>query len=578
MGHTVADQMWEMLANAGVSRCYGIVGDALNPVVDALRRDGRIELIHVRHEEYGAFAATAEAQITGQPVAVCGTAGPGGAHLINGLLDAKHEGAPVIAIAGDVERAIIDTGGMQGLNPYRFFEEASLYTGRLVSSKQARAVIQTAIDTAVIGQGPTVISVPGDVASAKAETGWSQTHPPQVDSTPPTPPEADVAAMAEMINRSEAVTIYAGHGCRDAVGEVAALAEMIKAPVGYTFRGKELLEAATPNAVGMTGLLGWGGAYDALHSADLILLLGADFPFPGFLPDEVPAVQVDKAASHIGRRMPVVLGLVGDVGATLRALAGRVAPKGDDTHLRRHLRQTEHWRDRLRHHTDRGSELKTIRPEYLASVVSDLADEDAIFTVDTGTPCMWVARHVAATGRRRVIGSLSWASMACAAPYGLGAALAAPGRQVVAMCGDGGFTMLALGDLITQVRYGARVVHVVFDNQQLDFVNIEQQEAGMIPFGTGMANPDLAAVAQALGAHGIRLTEPGDVRETVAEALAWQGGPVVIDAVVDPVALELPSHIPGKVARGFTLSSAKRVFAGQLPELAHELADNVRVL
>jgi pyruvate dehydrogenase (quinone) len=327
----------------------------------------------------------------------------------------------------------------------------------------------------------------------------------------------------------------------------------------------------------MTGLLGWGGAYKALHEADLVVLLGCDFPFANFLPDSVPAIQVDKSPSHIGRRMPVALGVVGDVGLTLSGLLPLLRQKPRSAHLGRALRETAHWEERLRHYVDRAPEMDLIRPEFLAAAISEAAEDDAIISVDTGTPCMWVARNLRGTGRRRIIGSLTWASMASASPYAFGAALAFPGRQVIAFCGDGGFTMLALGDLITQVRYGARVVNVVFDNQQLDFVNIEQQEAGFVPFGTDMPNPDLAAVARALGAHAIRVTEPAQVRDAVAEALAWRDGPVVVDAVVDPVALALPSHVPAATARGFTLSVAKRVFKGEIPELAHELADNIRV-
>ncbi|MDR1118920.1 MAG: ubiquinone-dependent pyruvate dehydrogenase, partial [Bifidobacteriaceae bacterium] len=348
MSRNVADQMWEMLANAGVERCYGIVGDALNPVIDALRRNGRVEFIHVRHEEYGTFAAASEAQLTGHPVAVCGTAGPGVAHLINGLLDAKHEGAPVIAIAGDVERAIMDTDGLEELNPYGFFQTASLYTGRVVAPSQARAVFQTAITTALVEGGPTVISLPGDVAREDAEGGAAGVRPPLVDPVPPRPRDEDLQRMADMVNAAGTVTVFAGYGCKDAAKEVAALAKLIQAPVAFTFRGKQFMEEATPNAVGMTGLLGWGGAYDALHDADLVVLLGCDFPFTGFLPAGRPAVQVDKDAGHIGRRMPVDLGVVADVRATVRGLMPLLTPKTDDAHLAKHVRETQRWWDKLR--------------------------------------------------------------------------------------------------------------------------------------------------------------------------------------------------------------------------------------
>ncbi|MDR1186905.1 MAG: ubiquinone-dependent pyruvate dehydrogenase [Bifidobacteriaceae bacterium] len=576
MTHNVADQLWQMLADAGVRRCYGIVGDALNPVIDALRRNGRVEFVHVRHEEYGTFAAASEAQLTGGPVAVCGTAGPGVAHLINGLLDAKHEGAPVIAVAGDVERGIMDTEGLEELNPYQFFQTASLYTGRIVDPAQARAVISQAITTALLKGGPTVISVPGDVAQEKS----TQAHYslPRLDTAPPPASEADLVAMADMINQAGKVTIMAGYGCRDGVADVATMAEVLAAPVAFSFRGKQWIEHATPNAVGMTGLLGWGGAYDALHDADLLVLLGCDFPFPGFLPSGTPTIQVDKNPGHLGRRVPISLGVVGDVGDTVHRLLPRLKRRTDTAHLDKHIRQTQQWRHKLDRYVDHGPDMKPIRPEFLAATISDLADDDALFFADTGTPCMWTARHVRAGRDRRFMGSLTWASMASAAPYAFGAALAMPGRQAIAMCGDGGFTMLGLGDLITQVRYGARVVNVIFNNGQLDFVNIEQQEAGYIPFGTDMPNPDLAAVATALGAHGIRLEDPADVRGAVAEALSYGDGPVVLDVVVDPTALSMPSHLPRTTVEGFTLSVLKRVFAGDVPELVHEAADNVRTL
>jgi pyruvate dehydrogenase (quinone) len=421
-----------------------------------------------------------------------------------------------------------------------------------------------------------VISLPGDVA--REESTKSQYQLPRLDTAPPPAGEADLAAMADLINLSGKVTIMAGYGCRDGASDVAKLAELIAAPVAYSFRGKQWIEHITPNAVGMTGLLGWGGAYDALHDADLVLMLGCDFPFSGFLPSGTPTIQVDRNPSHLGRRMPIKLGVVGDVGATVRQLLPRLNRHLDMAHLDHHVRQTQHWLHKLERYVSRGPGIKPIRPEFLAATISDLADDDAYFFIDTGTPCMWAARHIRGAHGRRFMGSLTWASMASAAPYGFGAALATSGHQIISLCGDGGFTMLALGDLITQVQHGARTVNVIFNNGQLDFVNIEQQEAGFIPFGTDMPNPNLAAVASALGARGIRVEEPGEVRGAVAEALAYQNGPVVLDVVVDPTALSMPSHLPRSTAEGFTLSSIKRVFAGELPELAHEAADNARIV
>jgi pyruvate dehydrogenase (quinone) len=577
MSEKVADVLWEMLANAGVKRCYGIVGDALNPVIDALRRNGKIELIHVRHEEYGVFAAVAESYLTGDPVAVCGTAGPGVVHLFNGLMDARKEGAAVIAIAGDVETSVIDTSALEELNPYQFFQTASLYTGRVVNPDQARAIFNTAILTAILEKGPTVISLPGDVASSDAPTSSTEIKIPAPAILRPSDPDLD--QLVQMIDAAKTVAIFGGDGCRDAHDEVVQLAGKLKAPVGYSFRGKPWLEHDNPYAVGMTGLLGYGGAYEAIHKADLLLMLGTDFPFSEFLPgDSVKKVQIDKNPKHIGRRTHVDLGLVGDIKTTLTALLGSVRDKTSDSFLNKHVAATRSFDELLQHYVVKGPGLKPIRPEFLAATLSDLASDDAIFFADTGTACMWLARHIKGGRDRRLFGSFSWASMANAAPNAFGAQLAYPGRQTIALCGDGGFTMLGLGDLLTQVERKSPVVQIILNNELLDFVNLEQQEAGIVPFGTNFKNPNFARVAEAMGAKGIRLEDPGDVRDGLAEALAHKTGPVVVDAVVDPFAMSLPSHVPFHTAKGFTLSLAKQVWSGKMDDVIKTAERNVRLL
>jgi len=577
MSGNVADLLWEMLANAGVKRCYGIVGDALNPVIDGLHRNGRIEFIHVRHEEYGVFAAVAEAYLTGNPVAVCGTSGPGVVHLFNGLMDARKEGAPIIAIAGDVETSLIDTEALEELNPYKFFEAASLYTGRLVNPEQARSVINTAILTAVLENGPTVIAIPGNVASADVADHSSEITMPN----PPIlrPSDADLDQLVKMIDDAKTVAIFGGDGCRDAHDEVVHLAGRLKAPVGYSFRGKQWLEHDNPNAVGMTGLLGYGGAYGAIHQADLLLMLGTDFPFTEFLPGHsVKKVQIDKNPKHIGRRTAVDLGLVGDIKATVTALLKSVREKTDTRFLDKHLVDTNSFYGLMQHYVEKGPEIKPIRPEFLAATLSDLASDDAMFFIDTGTACMWGARHISGGRNRRIFGSFTWASMANAAPNAFGAQLAYPGRQTIALCGDGGFTMLALGDLLTQVQRKTPVLQIILNNGSLDFVSIEQREAGIVPFGVEFENPNFAKVAEAMGAKGIRIEDPGDVRDGLAEALAHKGGPVVVDAVVDPLALSLPSHVPFHTAKGFTLSMAKQVWSGQMDDVIKTIERNVRLV
>jgi pyruvate dehydrogenase (quinone) len=563
MGRNVADVLWEMLEKAGVKRCYGIVGDALNPVIDGLRRNGKIDFVHVRNEEYGAFAAVAEAYYTGNPVAVCGTAGPGVTHLFNGLMDARKEGASVIAIAGDVETELIDTAALEELNPYKFFDAAALYIGRLISPEQARAVINTAITTAIADRGPTVISIPGDVAASEAR---EQMHAVAIPPKPVLrPADADVEKLARLIDDAKTVAIFGGDGCRDARNEVLALAAKLKAPVGYSFRAKQWLEHDNPYATGMTGLLGYGGTYNAIQSE--------------FLPNgNVKKVQIDVDAKHLGRRTALDLGLIGDVQATLAAVLPKVREKNDTSFLEKHVAQTREFEELLTHYVDKGPGIKPIRPEYLAAMLSALASDDAMFFADTGTPCIWMARHIKGGTNRRLFVSYSWASMAHAAPNAFGAQLAYPGRQTIAICGDGGFTMLQLGDLPTLVERKAPVVHVILNNESLGFVKIEQQEAGIVPYGVDFKNPNFARVAEAIGAKGIRLEEPDDVKEALTEALAYKDGPVVVDAVVDPDALSLPSHVPFHTAKGYTLSLAKQVLAGRFDDVIKTMERNVRLV
>ena len=574
MSQTIADVLWEMLSNAGVKRCYGIVGDALNPVIDALRRNGKIEFIHVRHEEYGVFAAVSDAYLTGSPVAVCGTAGPGVAHLINGLLDARKECAPIIAIAGDVETKLMDTSAIQEINPYKFFDPAALYIGRVVNPAQARAVFSTAILTAIVDKGPTVISMPGDVAMAKAPDNSSHS----VTIPAPAllrPNDADLDSLASMIESAGKVAIFGGDGCRDAREEILELAARLQAPVGYTFRGKQWLEYENPYAVGMTGLLGYGGAYKAIHGADLVLLLGTDFPYIEFLPESpVRKVQIDSNAKHLGRRTALDLGLIGDIKTTLGALLPKIRAKTDQTFLKKHLAETNSFHELLQEYVQKGPQITPIRPEFLAATISELAADDAMFFVDTGTACIWVARHIQGGRNRRIFGSFSWGSMANAAPNAFGAQLAFPGRQTIALCGDGGFTMLGLGDLLTQVQRKTPVVHIILNNESLDFVKIEMQEAGLVPYGVDFVNPNFAKVAEAMGAKGIRVENAADVREAIAEALAYKQGPVVVDVVVDPYALALPSHVPFHVAEGFTLSMAKQVLGGKMDSVIKTVKSN----
>jgi pyruvate dehydrogenase (quinone) len=460
------------------------------------------------------------------------------------------------------------------LNPYLFFATASLYTGRIINPQQTRAIVQTALRTAIGDRGPTVISLPGDVAVKAVD----ETLDPIVRTNPPVvrPSDADMQRLAEMIAAAERVTIFGGDGCRNSHDEVVALANKLKAPVGYTFRGKQYLEYDNPNAVGMTGLIGFGGAYQAIHEADLVLMLGTDFPFPEFLPDHgVKKVQIDLDDTHLGRRTPIDLGLVGDVKPTLSMLLPMVAEKTATKHLERALDLTRAWERSFAKNVERGSSHKPIRPEYLVATLDKLAADDAFFGLDTGTPCIWAAHHLRATAKRTIFGSLTWASMACAAPNAMGAQFAHPGRQTIALSGDGGFTMLGMGDMLTLVERKLPVVIIIFNNSSLDFVRIEQQEAGVAPFGVDFKNCNFADVAAAMGAKGIRLEDPADVESALREALAHTGGPVVVDAVVDPFRLSIPSHIPIETAVGFTLSAWRQITSGEGNLLTDEIKHNL---
>jgi pyruvate dehydrogenase (quinone) len=574
MADSVAEALWSMLAGAGVKRCYGIVGDALNPVIDALRRDGRVEFIQVRNEEAGVFAAVAEASLTGDLVAVCGTSGPGAMHLVNGLIDAQREGVPVIAIVGDTVTGLIDSGTIEEINPYATFQVASLYTGRIVNPAQTRTVVQTAIRTALSEYGPTVIAVPGDVAAKRAPDDSYQAvlhHPPLLR-----PSDGDLRALAQMIDAADSVTIFGGDGCRNAHDEVVALAEKLRAPVGYAYRGKQWLEWGNPNAVGMTGLLGWGGAYEAMQHCDLCLLLGTNFPLPDFYPKKPRKVQVDLRPANIGRRTHIDMGLVGDIKDTVTALLPLVAQKDEPHHLNRALKTTAKWREEMSHYVTRGPEITPIRPEYLIATIDELAADDAVICADTGTAVIWMARYITAKPKRNIFGSLSWASMANAMPNTIGAALAYPGRQAIGICGDGGLSML-MGDLLTIAERQLPVKLVVLDNSGFQFVHIEQQEAGIQPFGIDFTNPDLAKVAESIGLTGIRLEDPRNLRDSVSEFLATPG-PALLDAVIEPNALSLPSHVSFGEAEGFSLSFAKQALNGNLDDVIHTVASNARLV
>ena len=492
MSRTVAEHLVDTLVRVGVRQVYGVVGDSLNPVTDALRRSGKVRWIDVRHEESGAFAAGAEAQLTGSLAVCAGSCGPGNLHLINGLFDAHRSAAPVLAIAAHIPSSEVGTGYFQETHPDQLFRECSHYCEFVSNSVQAPRVIQSAVQHAVSKRGVSVVVLPGDVAALDAPSGAEVREP--VTAAPLTrPADAELARLAELLNGAKKVALFGGIGCAGAHDEVVALAQKLRAPVGYSFRGKEWVEHDNPNAVGMSGLLGWGAAYKAMHECDVLLLLGTDFPYESFMPTDCKVAQVDIRPERLGRRSRLDLGLCGDVGDTLRALLPLLGEKADRVFLDDMLEHHRRAHRKLRAYVDRVGTQRPIHPEYVAATLDELARPDAVFTVDTGMCAVWGARYVSAAKGRRILGSFNHGSMANALPQAIGAQLAYPDRQVISLSGDGGLSML-LGELLTIRQYDLPVKIVLFDNHRLGMVQLEQEAAGLPHYGVELKNPNFAAL------------------------------------------------------------------------------------
>jgi pyruvate dehydrogenase (quinone) len=510
MGLLVADALVETAVRAGVERVYGVIGDSLNPIGDAIRRNGRLRWIHVRNEEVAAYAAGAEAQLTGRPGMCAGSAGPGHLHLVNGLYDANRSHAPVFALASVIVSAEIGGSYFQETDPHSVFDGCSVYNASCSTRGQAPRVFEMAFQHAIAREGVAVVELSGD--TAEEDTGLHSLLPHNFKLDPPTyvPSDHDLDSVAELIDRHEKVTMYCGAGVRDAHAEVLKLAERIKAPVGYTLRGKQWIEHDNPYAVGLTGLIGFGGCTKALHDADLLLLVGTDFPYRNFIPEGKTIVQVDSRPEHLGRRTRLDYGVPGDAAATLQGLLDRVSAKSDDSHLQAALKLHEQARRKLDVYVRHSGGQSPVHPEFVAATLDRLASDDAIFIPDTGMSAVWACRYVNMTAGRRMIGSFNHGSMANAMPQAIGAQLAYPDRQVVAMCGDGGLTML-LGDLSTITTYDLPIKLIVFDNGLLDMVHWEMLSEGFEPYETDLHNPDFAKLADAYGMLGIGVDRHDDV-------------------------------------------------------------------
>src|SRR5467141_728624 len=577
MAKTVADQFAETLAAAGVKRIYGIVGDSLNGLTDSLRRRGKIEWVHVRHEEVAAFAAGAEAHLTGELAVCAGSCGPGNLHLINGLFDCHRSRVPVLAIAAQIPSAEIGAGYFQETHPQTLFQECSHYCELVSGANQMPRALEVAIREAVGRRGVSVLVIPGDIALQPASDAPPAKTAGLLPAAPVvTPRKQDLEGLAALLNGKNRVTVLCGSGCEGAHNELLALGERLKAPMVHTMRGKEHVEWENPYGGGMTGLIGFSSGYYAMLDCDVLLMLGTDFPYRQFYPQGlgVQIAQIDIRAEQIGRRAAVDLAVVGDVRATIEALLPLLKQNWDATHMtqaQQHYTRTRKGLDDLATGTP-GKRL--IHPQQIAKAISDNAAEDAVFTSDVGLPTVWAARYLAMNGKRRLIGSFWHGSMANAMAQAIGAQAAFPGRQVISLSGDGGFSML-MGDFLSLAQLSLPVKVIVFNNGSLGFIELEQKSTGFLDTGTELVNPNFAAMAEAIGIKGVRIGDPEEVQEKLAEALAHTGQ-VLIDAVVNRMELAMPPKVTAEMAKGFTLYMLKAVLNGRADEIVELARSNLR--
>jgi pyruvate dehydrogenase (quinone) len=570
---TVADHVISALKVSGVSRVYGLPGDSLNGFTDAIRRAGEISWEHVRHEEAAAFAAAADAALTGKLAVCAGSCGPGNLHLINGLFDAHRSRVPVLAVAAHIPRTEIGSEYFQETHPQELFKECSVYCELVSTPEMMPRILAMAMRAAVEENGVAVVVVPGEIFLQRSdETPW-KSRPIVATSSVIRPDDESLRRAAAILNGAEKVTILGGAGVAGAHEALIGVAATLNAPVVHALRGKEFIEYDNPFDVGMTGLLGFASGYKALKEADAVLMLGTDFPYQQFYPDGASVVQVDIRGRNLGRRTPIELGLVGTVGDTLAALQPLLTQKQLRNHLDRaleHYRKTRRSLDSL---AVNDRDRSPIRPEYLTALTDRLAATDTVFTVDVGSPVVWAARYLTMNGRRRLIGSFNHGTMACALPLAIGVQTAFPDRQVIALAGDGGLTML-FGELVTLLQNRLPVKVVVFNNSSLNFVELEMKAAGIVNFGTDLHNPSFAAVAQSMGMFGRRVEHPAELEEALADALAHEG-PAVIDVVTARQELSIPPAITVEQAKGFSLYAIRTILAGRADELLDLVTTNV---
>ncbi|MBE7339447.1 pyruvate dehydrogenase [Corynebacterium aurimucosum] len=573
MARNYATQLVETLEAQGVKRIYGLVGDSLNPIVDAVRKSS-IEWVHVRNEEAAAFAAEADSLTTGNLAVCAASCGPGNTHLIQGLYDAHRNGAKVLALASHIPSRQIGSKFFQETHPEAIFQECSSYCEMVNSADQGAVVLHHAIQSTMAGKGVSVLVIPGDVSTQEAEDDTFTSSVISAGSPVVFPDPAEAAALTQAINEAKTVTLFVGAGVKNAREQVLALAEKIKAPIGHALGGKMYIQYDNPFDVGMSGLLGYGAAHEATHEADLLILLGTDFPYNDFLPDANVA-QVDIDGSHIGRRTRIKYPVTGDVAATIENILPHVEEKKDRSFLDKMLKK--HY-DKLNHVVEAytsGVEKHTpIHPEYIADLIDQQADEDAIFTVDTGMCNVWGARYITPNGKREQIGSFRHGTMANALPMALGAQAANPGRQVITFSGDGGLSML-MGELLTVKLHNLPVKMFVFNNSSLGMVKLEMLVQGLPEHETDHEHVNYAKIAEGAGIKHFRIEDPKEAPRLIKEALAYDG-PALIDVVTDPNALSLPPTLTFEQLLGFSKAATRTVFGGGVGQMLTMAKSNLR--
>ena len=560
----VADVLVEVLEQAGVERIYGVTGDSLNGIADSIRRSKQIKWIHVRHEETAAFAAGAEAHLTGKLAVCAGSSGPGNMHLINGLYDCHRNRVPVLAIAAQIPSHEIGSGYFQETRPEHLFAQCSHYCELVSQPEQMPRVLEIAIQSALARRGVSVVALPGDVALRDAVEKGPRLHFPEPKPTV-RPSEEEFKILAEILNRPKKITILGGAGCAGAHAELIELAGKLNAPIVHAMRGKEFIEYDNPFSVGMTGLLGFSSGYHAMMNCETLLMIGTDFPYQQFFPKNATIVQIDLRGEQLGRRTKVDFGFVGDTKTTLRGLLPKLEQNRDDHHLKESLEHYRKTRNGLDELATGDSGKKPIHPQYVARVLDQLAAEDAIFTCDVGTPTIWAARYLTMNGKRRLVGSFTHGSMANALPQAIGAQASYPGRQVITMSGDGGFAML-MGDVLTLRQHKLPIKIIVFKNDSLAFVELELKAAGVLGSGTDLHNPDFKKIAEGAGLIGLTAETPDQVAPMIAQALKHDG-PALVEVLVSRQELSMPPTITFEEAKGFSLFMLQAVLNGRGDEI-----------